>query len=431
MKVAGAMDSNNSVYANDTEEKESSIHRSMLFYTAGSLGYYACQWALSIVIVWISGYEAAGILSIALTVCAAPAIVGLFNVRAFQVSDLKGEYNTGTYTSSRHVTNLLSFFVCICMIAAGKYNLEKTLVILVFMLYKIAEGTADVYYGIEQKRGRLDIAGISYALRGLGTLVPFVAVQVLTDRLLLSLIAITICSYGVIVLFDIPRCRKLDEDIRAGEKRRSSIQTVKSLLITCVPLAVVAFANNLSVNLPKIALENYYGSEVMGYFSSVTSPSMGVQLVAMTLFAPLVTPLALAFQQKRKKEFYGMMKKFLIILVVFSVVCVAAAACLGRFVLILIFGAGIEPYVYLFVPSIWMTILLAVCSCLFSVCTLVREIKLQYLIGGMGFLSSVVLALTVVERFSMMGVIYAQIGTIVVQMVIQLIIIVRRLKKAW
>ncbi len=428
MKVTEAMDSNNSIYANDAEEKENSIQRSMLFYTAGSIIYYACQWVLAVVIVWISGYEAAGVLSIAMTVCSAPAIVGLFNVRAFQVSDLKGEYNTRTYTNSRHVTNVLSYIVCICMIAAGKYNLEKTLVILVYMLYKAAEGTADVYYGIEQKHNRLDIAGISYTIRGFGTIIPFVLVQILTDNLLISLAAISICSYGVILLFDIPKCRKLEAVTGAGEDHKSSISEVTSLLITCVPLAVVAFANNLSVNLPKIALESYFGSEAMGYFSSVTSPSIGVQLVAMTLFAPLVTPLTLAFQQKKKKTFYGMIKKFLVLLAVISAVCVAGAALLGKFALMLIFGAGIEPYVYLLVPSIWMMILLAVCSCLFSVCTLLREIKLQYLIGAMGLISSVVFALTIVKQFAMMGVIYAQIGSIAVQIIIQMIIIGRRLK---
>ena len=60
-----------------------------------------------------------------------------------------------------------------------------------------------------------------------------------------------------------------------------------------------------------------------------------------------------------------------------------------------------------------------------------REIKLQYLIGGMGIVSSAVLAFTVVKQLSMMGVIYAQIGTTLVQLAIQIIIIGRRLKKTW
>lgn len=425
------MESENLAHVTHKEKKDNSIQKSMLFYTVGSSIYYACQWALAVVIVWISGYEAAGVLSIAMTVCAAPAIVGLFNVRAFQVSDLKGEYSTRTYTNSRHVTNLLSVLVCICMIVAGGYNLQKAVVILIFMMYKVAEGTADVYYGIEQRHNRLDLAGISYGIRGVGTILLFVAVQMMTDNLIISLIIITICSFGVIILFDIPKCRRLEDATEVQGKRRDNAASVKSLLITCVPLAIAAFANNLSVNLPKIALENYFGSEIMGYFSSVTSPSMAVQLVALTLFAPLVTPLTEAFQQKKKNEFYNIIKKFVILLMAVAIVCVVGAMLLGKFILIIIFGAGIEPYVYLFVPSILMMILVAACSCLFSVCTLVREIKLQYLIGGMGIVSSAVLAFTVVKQLSMMGVIYAQIGTTLVQLAIQIIIIGRRLKKTW
>lgn len=405
-----------------------SVEKSMLYYTVGSVIYYVCQWMLSVVIVRISGYEAAGVLSIAMTVCAAPAIVSLFNVRAYQVSDLKGEYVTKTYIKSRHYTNLLAYLVCIGMIFAGGYNLEKTLVILVFMLYKLAEGVSDVYYGIEQKHNRLDIAGISYTLRGIGTIAPFIVFQIIWDNLLVSLTAITICSYGVVFIYDVPKCRKLERKLKL---EKTSFAEIKSLLFTCVPLAVVAFLNNLSVNLPKIALENYFGSTIMGFFSSVTSPSTVVQLVAVTLFAPLVTPLTEAFQKKEKEKFFAILRKFMWLLLAFAVLCVAGAAVLGKFVLILIFGSGIEPYVYLFIPSILMMMLVAVNASLFSVCTLVREIKLQYLIGFAGIAASGILAITVVKEYSMMGVIYAQIGTILIQTLIQIVIIGRRLRKTW
>lgn len=413
----------------ENESKARNLQKSMLFYTVGALIYYFCQWSLSVAIVWISGYEAAGVLSIALTVCAAPAIVSLFNVRAFQVSDLKGEYNTRTYTNSRHVTNILSYLVCICMVLAGGYNLEKALVILVFMLYKVAEGTADVYYGIEQKHNRLDLAGISYTLRGIGTIAPFVIAQILWNNLLLSLLIIMVCSFAVIWFFDIPKCKRMEAELKQAFTFEAA--EVKKLLVTCIPLAVVAFLNNLSINLPKITLEDYFGSEVMGYFSSVASPSMAVQLAAITLFTPLVTPLAEAFMQKNRAAFFRIMKQFLLLLAAFALVCILGSVLLGKFALILLFGPEIEPYTFLLLPSFLMTILVAMCFCLYNVCTLVREIKKQYLIGVAGIISSAILAFTVVKQFSMMGVIYAQIGTILLQIVVQVIIIWRKLKKIW
>jgi O-antigen/teichoic acid export membrane protein len=407
-------------------EQDKSIQKNMLFNTVGSLIYYACQWSMSVIIVHLSGYEAAGILAIAMTVCASPAIVSLFNVRSYQVSDIQGQYAAKTYIRSRNYTNLLAYLVCICMVLAGGYNLEKSAVILTFMLYKLVEGTADVYYGIEQRWGRLDYAGISMTLRGIGTVVSFVLVQYLWDNLLLSMAAITICSFAVVMIYDRRKVKQWTTD-----DRQEGRQEVFRLLVTCVPLAVVAFLNNFSVNLPKIALENNFGSEVMGYFSSVTSPTLVVQMAASTIFAPLVTPLTEAFARKDRIGFYALLKKFAVLLCGLAVLCMAGAAVLGRWALNFLFGAGIDPYVYLFIPGILVSILLAVNASLFSVCTLIREIKKQYIIGIAGIVVSAGLALTVVGRFSMNGVIYAQLGTMAVQILIQIILIMRKLNRSW
>lgn len=411
------------------EKEQSSTAKSSLLYTGGALVYYLCQWALAVVIVWISGYETAGVLSLALTVCAAPAIVGLFNVRTYQVSDLKGEYQTRTYTNSRHVTNTLSYIICIAMIFYGGYTLEKTIVILVFMIYKLAEGTSDVYYGIEQMHGRLDIAGISYILRGIGTIALFVGFQLILGNLFISLMAIALFSYGVIWCVDLPMARKLEPALK--EKNYFHGKAILSLLVTCIPLAVFAFLNNLAYNFPKIVLENVFGSEAMGYFSSVTSPSMVVQLVANTLFAPLIPPLTEAFLNGKKTEFYGIIKRFSALAGILSVICIAGAAVLGKWILVLIFGAEIADYAYLFVPSIFVMILAAISTCMYSVCTLVRILKLQYVVGIASFLTSVCLAYLFVKPFSMMGVVYAQGIAILVQVGIQGFLIARKLKKNW
>jgi hypothetical protein len=49
----------------------------------------------------------------------------------------------------------------------------------------------------------------------------------------------------------------------------------------------------------------------------------------------------------------------------------------------------------------------------------------------MGIAVSAGLAFTVVPGFSMNGVIYAQMGTMVVQILIQILLITRKLKKSW
>lgn len=408
------------------ESNKTSVSKSMLFNTVGSLIYYACQWCLSVVIVRISGYEKAGILSLAMSVTAAPAIIGLFNVRNYQASDLSNQYNQSTYIFSRHFTNLLSFIICAIVILVNGYSREKAVVILLFMLYKVAEGYADVYYGIEQRWGRLDFAGISMTIRGVGSIALFVTTLMLFDNLAISLVVIFVFSLLVVAVYDVRKTRAWQEE---SITRKELLEQTRKLLITCIPLAVVAFLNNFAFNLSKIVLESSFGSEVMGYYSSVASPTLVVQLAAQTIFAPMIPPMTECFVNKDKSGFISIIKKFSVIFGGLTIIVLIGSKLLAHWGLCLIFGDSIEPYVYLFIPIVLMTILMAINTSLFSVCTLIREIKIQYLIGIVAIVVSVITSYTLVIRFSMIGVVEAQIITILVQILVQIIIITRKLKK--
>ena len=404
--------------------REKKIRQSMIFNTIGSLVYYACQWLMTILVARMSGYVEAGIFSIAMSVTASPAIVGLFNVRSFQVSDVENQFSNEIYIQSRLYTITLSFIICIVMVLLGGYDIEKTIDILVYMIYKITEGIADVYYGVEQKKERMDYAGISLAIRGIGTVIAFGLILETTNSLLLSLIAISIVSFSVILLYDRRIVKKWEKCV--GEKIDNG--KVIELLRICFPLAIVAFLNNLSLNIPRIYLEKYYGAEVMGFYASVSSPTLVVPLAATTILAPLIPELALLFKEKKKPLFFDTIKKLLVMVVILSVICLVGAAIFGHWGLVMLFTESIEPYTYLFVPIIGTAILIAVNTSLFSICTLMREIKSQYFVGVIGIIMSYFLSITLVRKFSMMGVVYALIGAVVAQIVVQLIIICKKIR---
>ncbi|MCI8327587.1 MAG: oligosaccharide flippase family protein [Lachnospiraceae bacterium] len=407
------------------EKGTKSVKQNMIWNTAGSLIYYFCQWLMSVLIVRISGFADAGILSLALSVTAAPAIVGLFNIRSYQVSDIEGQYSDEVYIRSRIYTSVLAYLTCIGVVLINGYPMKKAVVILMFMFFKISEGFADVYYGIDQKRERMDYAGISLSVRGIGTLILFFGVFLLTENLLLSIVAMTIFSFLVVFLYD----RKVAGVKKEREEKRANIATlVKSLLWVCFPLAVVAFLNNLSISVPRLFLERYYGEEIMGIYSSVSSPTTVIQLAAMTLFAPLIPPLTAEYHKRNKKNFMKMIGQFFLLIAVLTMICLIGGKLFARWGLVLLFGAEIEPYVYLFFPVVLIAVLIALNASLFSICTLMREIKTQYLIGFAGIIGALLLSVTEVKTDSMIGVNWAMIGTLLIQIVIQLGLIGKNLK---
>ncbi|GHU40879.1 hypothetical protein FACS1894111_02260 [Clostridia bacterium] len=429
--------------------------QNMIFNTAGSLVYFAALWLLSVLIVRISGFFDAGLLSLAMSATAAPAVVSLFNIRSFQVSDLVGEYQDQEYIRSRHYTNALSFLVCVLIVLVYGYSGHKALIILAFMVFKAIEGLADVYYGIEQKRERMDYAGLSLAIRGVGGLLTFCVTFFLTKSLLFSILAMAVFSLAVILLYDkgkIKRWHLQDMDLheinakepKSNKKMFSSLRThvlflqgsgrkaqnkkVFSLLHTCLPLMIVAFLNNLSITLPRIFLEQYHGEKVMGIFSSVSSPTLVINMAAITLFAPLIPALTAEYNKGNKKAFLHGLRKFTLLITLMTVIAMIAAWFLATPALTLLFGKEIKPYVYLFLPIVLISVLMAVNGALFSICTLTRAIKSQYVIGAWGIVAAFLTSLTLVKAYSMNGVTLAMVITVLIQIAIQLVIVGRKIR---
>lgn len=405
--------------------KEKSVQQNMIYNTVGSLVYYLCQWITTILIVKLSGYDDAGILSLAMSASAAPSIIALFNVRSYQVSDIRDEFKPDAYIMARFYTNVLAFVTCFVLAITQGYTVWKILCIMAFMFVRISESYADVYYGIEQKLARMDYTGISLAARGIGSLALFVGILWLFNNLFFSILSMAVFSFGFAFLFDRRIVKSWNLDKTTDVKLFDS---VKKLLLICYPLAIVAFFNNLSINMPKLFLEKYFGEEVMGIYSSVASPTMVIQLAATTLFAPMVPVLTSYFTEKKKSEFINTLKKFIILVLGIFVVSVIGSIFLARWALTLIFNEQIADYVYLFIPVIGVALLIAINASLFSVCTLLRAIKSQYIIAALGMLASFIMSVTVLKSTQMMGVIYASITTLVVQIIVQCIIIFRKIK---
>lgn len=403
--------------ATSNPQATKSVQQNMLFNTVGSIIYYFCVWLSSVLIVRMSGFADAGIFSVAMTVTASPAIIALFNVRSYQVSDIRGQYSDRAYIDSRIVTNAIAFAVCFAMVLIYGYDFNKAAVVLMYMGFKLVEGAVDVYYGIDQKKERLDYAGISLTVRGIGSLAAFIIVFLATRSLFASVTAMTIASLAVVLFYDRRITKRFIEPTRSDQAHGA--QAVKSLLLTCLPLAIVAFLNNLSLTIPRTYLEKFYGEEVMGYYASVSSPTIVIQLAAMTLFAPLVPILTQKYFENKKKEFLGIIGKFAALIGGLTVLALILCFFLGDWALRLVFGDEIGPYVYLFIPIILSAVLIAINASLFSICTLMRIVKPQYAIGIAGFASAVVCSFTVVKAYSMDGVVAALFISLLIQIAIQ------------
>lgn len=404
-------------------EKKSTVVN--IFYNSfGTIFYYGCQWLTTILVVRLSGFADGGLYNLAMTFTAAFAIMALFNTRQYQASDVVGEYSDRTYIRSRFWAMAISFLICAAGLFMNAYTPYQRGVILLYMLHKCGEAWIDVYHGIDQKNGRMDYVCYSYLARGILMLASFCGVLYLTENLAWAVFAMTGVTYVTAFFYDKRKAERFISEISKADK-----DAVLRLMLAMLPLVIVAVTNNLSISLPKYFLERYYGETALGYYSSVATPSMVVQVGAQTIFIPLITPLADRLQENDKKGFINILKKVAAACALLSVIALIASALFGEWFLVLAFQETIRPYAYLFVPIIISTLMISVNASLFPVCTVLREIRGQLAVGIAGAVSSLAASVIFVKRYSMDGVVIALLITLGIQIIIEGYCIYRKMRK--
>lgn len=72
--------------------KKLTIQESIVWNSVGSLVYLATQWLTTILVVRLAGVDAAGNLTLAMSIGNLVYSIALFGMRNFQVSDISEEY---------------------------------------------------------------------------------------------------------------------------------------------------------------------------------------------------------------------------------------------------------------------------------------------------------------------------------------------------
>ena len=189
----------------EREVKPLSIKQNMLWNSFGSITYLACQWLITILVVRLSsGYEAAGTLSLAMSVYNIFAPFAIYRMYTYQVSDVKRENTVGEYFAFRIITSSAAL-VCCLVYAALTCPGSALLAIALYAIFKIVGLLIDVLHGLDQVNKRMDYIGKSLVIQGVLTLAAFCSVFAVTASLEFALASMAIVTVLVGVLYDFPR----------------------------------------------------------------------------------------------------------------------------------------------------------------------------------------------------------------------------------
>lgn len=386
----------------DNQPKPLDIKKNMLYNTIGSLTYQGCLWITTVLVVILSsGYSDSGILSFAMTIGNMFTAVGTYNMRTYQVSDIKGKYSQRNYVGFRLLTLIIG------VILLGIYSIvvspdSLTLIaVFAYLLFKVDESFCDVLYGVDQRGERMDYIGISQFIRGILIVLAFSLGLYLSQNIILAILAMYPAGLLVTIVYDIPHARRMD-DIRPQLKKEQA----KSLLTECLPIVLEILFLGMIVSVARQYYANAYGAERLGIYAAVATPAVLIQAAARFLYAPALVPLSEKWNDSPKESFLPFFRKTLLVMAGFIIVGVAVLAWAGPILLNLVYGQKVEGYTYLFTNVLISTSALAVLYYLTDVLVLCRDIK-GSLISASAALAMALFTMVPLEAiFDMQGINY-------------------------
>ena len=275
--------------------------------------------------------------------------LGKYGVRNFQVSDVDEKYAFAPYHAARvvSVAGMVVFGVAWTAWSAFTvgYTTEKTLVVLMMLLFKAIDAYEDVFHGNYQQHGRLDVGAKVLTLRMATMIVVFAVLIAVTRDLLLSLTVATIFTALFFVGETIWARRHfgLPRDVAPSQTGHLGRQTV-ALLRECFPVFLALFLLFYIGNAPKYAIDAVMDDVAQAQYGYIAMPVFVVGLLAGFIYNPIIASLADDWAEGRRDTFARRFALQALIIVGITLVCIAGAWLLGVPVLNLLYNTELAPY---------------------------------------------------------------------------------------
>lgn len=410
------------------KEKKLSLAENSFYNTVGSIVYCFCQWLVSSVFVVHFSPEATlvsntGMLQLAMSVTNMFFSISMYSMRTYQISDTESRYSDREYIGVRVVTCLLAFILCTLYAVACGYDINGIACIAFYMIYKLSEAFCDVLHGIDQKNYRMDYVGISFILRGAVTVAVFPTVLYFTGNLFAAVIAMAIANFAVVALYDMRATSSF-----CLVKPKFDGKVIMSVLITCFPAMVASSTFTAITTIPRQLLENMHGEEALGYYGTMATPVVVIQVLATSIFNPMLNDLTELYVKKDISAFLKKLGKSFLLLLGIVAVCVAGIALFGEFAVKLIFGERFSEYTYLMYGMVGCTAIYVVSWMCSNILIIARKLKECMVASLCGLALSIGSARFFINAFSLNGVSYCVITAYLLHVVICAFVIAKLLK---
>lgn len=371
----------------------------------------------------INGLKSSGVFTLAFSLACLLCLIGGYEGRVYQVTDVKNEYSDVEYIVHRIITCVIMMVIVIFYCFIMKYDAYKFIVTVSLCLMKCFEVFSDVFYGVLQKDDKLYIVGISLFLKSVFSVVAFIAFDLITKNLLISCLVLDLVWLILFLVYDLPKSKCIIK------KDSYSFSNVLRLFKTGFFSFAILFLSVYLVNAQKYALDGVVEESLQAIFGMILMPATIISLAGQYLLQPILNTMANLYSNGEKKEFNKIVFKALLLIVAFGVVCVIGAYILGIPALNILYSVNIVDYKLHLLIIIFGAILYSMSTLLSAALTTVRYTFVQFIVFSISSVIAFVISQILIGQFSIYGAAIAYLITMACPFILYVIIYFVIMKK--
>lgn len=329
-------------------------------------------------------------------------VIGLFQVRNYQGTDVNQKHSFIGYFQTRLITilaMLVTLYPYLYIVGEGRYSFETILLTFLMILYRMWDAVSDLFQGLFQQRERMDIAGKTMFYRYSTSVVVLFLSILLSKSVIVGLFSLVIWN-GLVIIFYETSFLKYFETIHWRELFSSNYKKdIKDIFLACWPLFVNGFILLYILNEPKIIIEKGLNQGILQTgmqrdFNILFMPVFFMSLIIL-MVRPLITQMAILWNREKYAEFSLIVKKLLLYLFIGGIAVTIVAYFIGTPILSLVFGVALSQYTLPFAILIFAGVLYALAIVFENILTIVRK---QHLLVGL-YIVLLVITKLVTEPF--------------------------------
>lgn len=387
-----------------------STEKIYLWNLIGNLAFSGSSVLFTLIVTRLTSPIEADSFSLAYGIAAILVVVGMFQVRSYQATDVSFRHSFTSYFLARCISLTLMVLIFFPYLSISKIDLnerEKVAIIALYVLFRMCEAISDLFQGLFQQHERLDIAGKSMTIRYTFSTIFLFILLYTTKSLVSSLTLLVVLNFLFVMGYDFVKARSFERIDFSSIEFKSLLVDACSILKNCIPLFISGFLLAYIFNEPRIAID----MEIrLGHLIEGTQRDYNILFMPvffMSLFIlilrPLTTQLAIFWKDKEYKRFDGIIVKLLVIILGLGFVLTLVAYFIGTPILSVVFGLDLNRYKETLAILVFSGILYSIGIVFGDVMTVLRRQSYLLPVYLLMFVASKLTNLQFVQRSGLFG----------------------------